>query len=350
MADFQLRPVDIRTVTDRDLPTRLAFAEVGRQERRPDDPPVTAEDYRARIASIPDHVQLQAWEVRETADGPIIASGSVGFQLEGSNQHLANIYIDVHPEYRQRGIARRLLGNIVNATEAAGRKMLNAEATNRVPASTAFLERIGGEAGLVSRTSQLRLSEVAPSLLEEWIATAPVNDFDLLRFDTPVEPEGLDEAAELANRISNDVPRGDLDMKPFHITPEMILAMDRQLHATGGKNWVLVARDRSNGKYAGLTMLSWRPQSDYMVNQGITGVLPEYRRRGLGRWLKAELLKWVLEQHPEVKVARTNNAESNSAMLGINIALGFQPYSQETVYQLPLDRAKAYLESARTDA
>lgn len=54
------------------------------------------------------------------------------------------------------------------------------------------------------------------------------------------------------------------------------------------------------------------------MGQGGTGVFPEFRGKGLGRWLKA-------------------------AMLGINQALGFRPYLSRCVWQRETDKAEAYL-------
>jgi GNAT superfamily N-acetyltransferase len=70
------------------------------------------------------------------------------------------------------------------------------------------------------------------------------------------------------------------------------------------------------------------------VEQSITGVLPAYRRRGLGKWLKAEMLEGVRERLPQARYLETGNAEQNEAMLAINRALGFQPYHSELQYRL----------------
>ena len=56
-----------------------------------------------------------------------------------------------------------------------------------------------------------------------------------------------------------------------------------------------------------------------------TAVVRGHRRKGLGRWVKAESLRLLQEDRPDVTQVTTVNAEENRAILGINEALGFEP-------------------------
>jgi len=49
----------------------------------------------------------------------------------------------------------------------------------------------------------------------------------------------------------------------------------------------LVARELATGKLAGFTETFWRPSNAELLQQGGTGVWPQFRNKGLGRWLKA---------------------------------------------------------------
>jgi GNAT superfamily N-acetyltransferase len=75
----------------------------------------------------------------------------------------------------------------------------------------------------------------------------------------------------------------------------------------------------------------------------MTGVFPQYRNKGLGRWLKAAMLDKVLKERPQAKYVRTGNADTNVAMLKINTALGFKPYMAEALWQVDLQNVLAYL-------
>ncbi|MDQ1396172.1 MAG: hypothetical protein QOG64_1431, partial [Acidimicrobiaceae bacterium] len=70
--------------------------------------------------------------------------------------------------------------------------------------------------------------------------------------------------------------------------------------------------------------------------QGDTAVDPAHRNRGIGRWLKAAMLLHVMDERPELRRIETENAGSNDAMLGINVALGFEVLQWQAEWQVNL--------------
>ena len=54
------------------------------------------------------------------------------------------------------------------------------------------------------------------------------------------------------------------------------------------------------------------------------------RRRGLARLVKLASIRWAKEQGYARII--TGNAESNRAMLGLNVSLGYEPVERETHY------------------
>jgi GNAT superfamily N-acetyltransferase len=101
--------------------------------------------------------------------------------------------------------------------------------------------------------------------------------------------------------------------------------------------------ERTTGKFAGYTETVWNPNRPEILRQDMTGVFPEYRGKGLGRWLKAAMLDKVLKDRPQVKFVRTGNADTNAAMLKINQELGFKPYTADILWQVELERVLVYL-------
>jgi RimJ/RimL family protein N-acetyltransferase len=69
----------------------------------------------------------------------------------------------------------------------------------------------------------------------------------------------------------------------------------------------------------------YNPQEPYRIHQYFTGVLARYRRRGLAKRLKAEMLKFVRERFPDAEYITTTTASDNKPMQAINRQLGFMP-------------------------
>ena len=67
---------------------------------------------------------------------------------------------------------------------------------------------------------------------------------------------------------------------------------------------------------------------------GITGVLPEFRRRGIGRALKLRVHAWA-KAHAFREI-RTSNTRPNVAMLSLNESLGYVIVESWAGYELAL--------------
>jgi hypothetical protein len=65
-------------------------------------------------------------------------------------------------------------------------------------------------------------------------------------------------------------------------------------------------------------------------------VIPEHRGAGLGRWVKALMLDYLMIYYPQVQSIRTSNALSNLHMRRINTEMGFVETTQYSFWQLEL--------------
>jgi ribosomal protein S18 acetylase RimI-like enzyme len=79
------------------------------------------------------------------------------------------------------------------------------------------------------------------------------------------------------------------------------------------------------------------------VEQWFTGVDPAYRGRGLGKGLKAAMLRYCRDRYGDLRWVRTGNSTTNASMLAINERLGFREYRRYTTYQIARDALAAYL-------
>jgi GNAT superfamily N-acetyltransferase len=90
-----------------------------------------------------------------------------------------------------------------------------------------------------------------------------------------------------------------------------------------------------------ITDTSWAPHRPAIIEQRFTGVRPDARGRGLGKWIKAAMLAHLRVLYPEAQWMATENAGSNAPMLAINKNLGFKQYRAGTEYQISRDNLAA---------
>jgi len=79
-----------------------------------------------------------------------------------------------------------------------------------------------------------------------------------------------------------------------------------------------------DGSISGLSEIFYSPDTCHRAYQGLTGVLPRYRSRGLGKWLKFEITNHLKDNFPSVKYIETGNNNFNTHMLAINSKMGYR--------------------------
>jgi RimJ/RimL family protein N-acetyltransferase len=315
-----------------------------RAESLPDDPPIPIEEMIQQIQHIPTFVDVYAWAIWQADRSAMIGSGDISVLRTENNQHLGEFSIQIAPEYRCQGLGRRMLALIVAQAQQEQRRLLITSTNGCIPAGAAFMQRLGAQKGLEGHTNQLVLAELDHRLLQQWLAQGATldPDFELGLWIGALPEERLAAMADLYN-VMNSAPHDQLDVEDFQTTPERLREVETSLTATQTERWMMYITERVTGKLVGFTDVFWHPNRPQLLRQGNTGVFPEYRKRGLGRWLKAAMLEKVLFERPQVKFVRTGNADSNAAMLKINHELGFKPYLAQTVWQVETEQVVNYL-------
>lgn len=341
--ELTLKPFDRHTTTESDWIAINALFNRRRAESAPADPPEPLTDTINGFQHRPAMIDAQRWFIWQ-GNSPIATANAAVMQVE-SNQHILEFDLYVRPEWRRHGLATELLKAIVQRAQEKARTMLLANTTSTVPAGAAFLTHIGAHVGLALQENQLLLAAVDRSLLQTWIAKAKARA-GALEIDCWVGalPAGELDALAVMMGAMNSAPRDDLAFDDFVYTPEILRQDDESLVARGIERWFMVVRDPATGVYAGFTEVFWQASAPETMRQGDTGVMPAYRNRGIGRWLKAAMLEKVLTERPQVKTIRTGNAVSNAAMLKINHELGFTLHKTFTVWQVERSIVEAYLQ------
>ena len=339
-----IRPFDFVNATETEYRAMNTFENHMRAEKEPDDPPIPLSESIQGWRNMPDGEKVWAWTIWQD-DETIVASAHIWINCV-DNLHLAALELEVAPERRRQGLARQLLPLITERAALEGRRLLQADTYDHIPAGASFMQRLGAQKGLDGHVNQLRLAELDLGLLQQWQAQAMplATDFELGLWCDAYPQEHLPAMAALATTLYNSQPRDQLDEGDRVITPEDLRDDERYWAAKGTECWTFYLLERATGQFVGYTQVMWNANRPALLEQGMTGVYPAYRNRGLGRWLKAAMLDKVLSDRPQVQFVRTGNADSNAAMLKLNHALGFKPFVGGSIWQVETEQVAAYLE------
>ena len=158
-----------------------------------------------------------------------------------------------------------------------------------------------------------------------------------LEFFNNFPEDDIKELTKLLTILESETPILEEDGR-WHevITPKSHRQYERYWGARGYTFYNIITRekDRTISGFTGVS--SSDTERPHRIEQELTGVLKEYRSRGLGKWLKAAMLLYIKENLSEKKFISAGNAEHNAPMLSINTRLGFKPYYKLSTYSFNL--------------
>lgn len=273
-----------------------------------------------------------AW-LASDADGIPVGSAFVRLFAGSGQAHLAELDLHVHPADRRHGTGTLLLTAAADAARDDGRRSLVAQADSGSPGA-GFLSARGFEAVLTLLYARLDLARAdVPALTA--IVDLPHPGYRLAWWDGVV-PDDLAETFALSRRAMDDMPMGGTDYGTAHWDVDRVRAVARAVAERGDLLHTVAAIDESDGSIAGFTELVVPGDGTGDGQHYGTGVLPEHRGHGLGRWMKAASVVRARDRHPDLDGLLTDTADVNAPMRAINDELGYAPTHQVIEYQLDL--------------
>lgn len=340
------------TVIDFDPPSASAdlwaryhtYRRARHAESRPGDPVTPDADAEIWIRAPQPGSKDRRWLV--LCGDETIGSGTTSWVVDGpmfeTNRHLMWGGVAVLCAHRRRGIGTALARLVADEMVTQDRTVLTTGTDE--DDGRAFLAWLGAEVKMEAAENRLALADVDWSMVERWAAEGPVRSPDTtLVFWEHRLPESEHVAYSAAlTRLLNTMPHDDLDHGDIVMRPEDLQDMQTRLESVGGSIHTLITRE-PDGTISGVTDVAYTPGRPDRVMQQFTGVDPDHRGRGLGKWLKAAMLRYIRDAYPDAKTVVTGNANSNDPMLSINRRLGFRTFRGETVYQIGRDALRARL-------
>jgi len=191
--------------------------------------------------------------------------------------------------------------------------------------------------------NRLHLDDVDWSLMERWrregatrARGVTIEGFE----DAP--GRDIEQFCQLYTEVASQAPAGDL-AGDLIVTPEQRRQEEKDLRANGYE-WHTVVSREPDGTISGLTEMFYAEAEPHRLEQELTGVRVEYRGRGVGKWLKAEMLCFAADRYPEARFVNTGNADHNTSMVSINERMGFRKLRAQLFFEFHMEDLASRLE------
>ncbi len=260
---------------------------------------------------------LKRYSVVEPDHEDVVATGEYRHNPTMFHPQKFQLGIFVDHSWQHRGIGSSLYDRVIE--DLKGLKAITVRLNVREDKfeSISFLEKRGFKERMRAWESRLPVQEFDQALFERYpekIAELGVK-ISTLSEQFQHEPDYKRKVHELALAIAPDVPAPDRftgwsfeDTQKYLRDPDIL------------PDGFFIARD--GDRYVGMSDVFKREKEPEDLYQQLTGVLREYRGRGIAMALKLRVIDFA-KRHG-AKVIKTWNDSTNTPMLAINIKLGFQ--------------------------
>lgn len=272
-----------------------------------------AERRRADSLREPQH-RLRRWVAEEA--GRLLGTGE--YRQDGWGYHPRKFFVEVvvREDVRGRGLGAALYDTAVAALAEFDPILLRTMYREDWTASARFATARGYTPGMRMEESTFDIAGFDPGAYAADLARVSEQQIAIRSLpELEKRPDWQQQFYALAQQLLSDMPRHEPHVAPpFELWQERLLKSPRFLPELN-----LIALD--GDRFVGMSNF-WRDPIPGRVGTGLTGVLGEYRGRGIATALKVRALGAA--KAAGYKETRTWNAAENASMLGINRRLGFR--------------------------
>ncbi len=312
----------------------------------PDDPPRSNVLRRKQLLEIDPYWKPTRWFVWNANKDKLIGFGEIGRIIEGAPDYEENRQscwgtVLVEVDFRRQAIGTKLMVNVFQKALELNKTSIGIGTFEKE--SLEYVDHIGiGLIAIEGGESKLRIEDIDWNKMKKWINENPaVTDGVTIETFEDVPEDYIEEYSRLYTFALNLVPKGEEEWEAI-ITPEA-RRKDEKRHKEKGSVWITKVSKEANGNLSGLTEIFYNEENSHFISQELTGVLPEYRSRGLGKWLKAEMLFYIKDRFPNIKYLITGNADINAPMLAINKQMGYKKRAHWTSFKFVKSEMESFI-------
>ena len=340
---MEILRVDLPTLSNEELNDLFVLFEALRKEIDPDEPLLPRELRIKLTRNHNPHYPNISWIMKE--NDKVI--GYANIRLTGDeapgydrNKHIGRVEVIIHKDFRNKGFGDNMLKILLEESMNYS-DLKNLFGWTSLDPGIEFCKKINGKLSSEGVENRLKVVDVDWILMDEWDEIGKnlvKNEGVRLRFFEDCPDDIIEEYVAMYQEILNQQPLGDYD-GVIAVTPESHRKNEKRHKKNGTRRFTLVSIEEDN-RISGMTEISYNPVRGHRGNQNLTGVKSEYRGRGLGKWLKAHMLKWFVNEYPNVMYISTGNDVTNKPMFSINDRMGFKKYQSGYSYKFDLEELK----------
>jgi GNAT superfamily N-acetyltransferase len=251
------------------------------------------------------------------------------------NLHLIWAQIWVHPDDRRRGHGSVIMNEVLRIARQTNRNTIWVGTAEDDQGARCFVEKFGFRyASHDARRRQL-LADVDQSEVQRlWaLAETTAADYCLERLQPPIADDVLGELVEVTAAI-NDAPMGALTYEDEKFDRQRLADFETAVKGRGEREYRVLARQRKTGEVGGHTMVVVHPLRPEVGGQADTAVARQHRGHRLGLLLKIDMMRWLADVEPQLKIIETWNNVDNNFMINVNEALGYRLSRVFNTYEL----------------
>lgn len=291
-------------------------------------PAVLAEQLRAD-----DDPAVRRWAARGSAAEPV--TGVAELRPQRHEPGLGFLRLFVAAPARRNGIGSALLAQVMRDASEAGLDRIQGTVLAGPPGEPFARTCCSLRVVLRLERQEQRLDDPAVLRGCRHLAACPAPGYRLAHW-RGLAPEPL--AASFASVMGHllDAPGAGLQMAARDWDTAAMRAWEASMTADGEQLMVCAAVHATSGEVVATTVATVPAHGGPIADQHDTAVLPEHRRRGLARWIKAEQTIRLHETFPTMRAVTVTVNQRNLPMLAVNRAIGYRPIRDRLLVETPL--------------
>lgn len=283
------------------------------------DQTVTVSEWRSWDDALDKTKYVQKrFECVDKNTGLILGFGDVYPALDMFHPRKFMVNILVDPAYLGRGIGQAIYGHIEQILHDLEAIIAWSMVKEDLPLRVQFFHKRGFIDRNTIWESFLNIGKSDPAILRHYLdnATRQGITFTTLAEERQKGHDALKKIHELVQLVAADMPR-EAPFTPISYEQWETLSLGNPRLLPDG---YIIAKHGQ--RYVGMSDVMSNETNPRVLSQDDTGVIREYRGRGIATALKLKISEFALKNG--YSTIKTMNDSTNAAMLAVNIKLGFK--------------------------